>query len=199
MKIVSSEQWLNRSLAGQKFYKIGGQQHTEETKKKIAISKIGKKRLPFTEDHKNKIGISKSGKNNPNYNKKLSIETKSKISITRTGQCVGEDHPKYGKPLSDETKQKISQSHLGKTLTKETKQKISIANTGENNARFGKPCSQEHKKKLSEANIGKKHTELTKQKISQSSKNKPKFECQNCKNFYTKNILIQWHGEKCKK
>ena len=84
LNCVRSEQWLNRSLAGQNFYCNG---HSEETKKKISVANKGK-------------NVSKNvGENNPNFSKKHSIETKQKMTIA-----------KIGKQASLETKNKMSLS-----------------------------------------------------------------------------------------
>ena len=68
--------------------------------------------------------------------KKLSEETKKKLSEAHTG-----------KKLSEETKKKMSEFNKGKVLSEEHKKKISEANKG-------KKFSEEHKKKLSEAKLG---------------------------------------------
>ena len=59
----------NRSFGGQSYHRA-----TEETKKKMSLSKIGKK---FTEEHRRKIGEA-------NRRRKLSKETKAKISEKRS-------------------------------------------------------------------------------------------------------------------
>lgn len=78
------------------FGKGGCKGHTEETKKKISKANKGEK--------------------NHNYGKKLSEETRKKMS---------ESHK--GKTLSDEHKRKIGEAHKGKTHSEETKKKISEA------------------------------------------------------------------------
>ncbi|MFA6199159.1 MAG: NUMOD3 domain-containing DNA-binding protein [Bacteroidales bacterium] len=89
LNIVRSKQWLNRSLAGQKFYNsIGlrgqnnpnfGKIFSEETRLKMSIS--GKNRI-FSEEHKNKISITKCGQNNPMFGKIHTEKTKQRISIS---------------------------------------------------------------------------------------------------------------------
>lgn len=85
----------------------------------------------------------------------------------------------YGKRLSEETKKKISESHKGFKMSEETKQKISKANTGENNPMYHRHHTKESRKIMSEKKIGKydgennphwgkHHTEETKQRLSQT-------------------------------
>lgn len=76
--------------------------------------------------------------------RKLSEETKKKISKTHTGKI-----------LSDETKRKLSEINKGKKHTKETRKKISESHRGENNPFYGKKHSVETKRKLSERKKGK--------------------------------------------
>jgi G:T-mismatch repair DNA endonuclease (very short patch repair protein) len=59
-----------------------------------------KKGYHHTEEEKDKIRLSKLGANNPNYGKKLSVETREKMSKSRSG----ERHWFYGKHVSDEQK-----------------------------------------------------------------------------------------------
>lgn len=61
------------------------------------------------------------------YGKKHSKESLLKISIASKGR-----KPNLGKKLSDETKKKISKSHMGKTITDESKKKIQKALSGGN-------------------------------------------------------------------
>ena len=77
----------------------------------------------------NRNPISRKNQSISQIGKKLSEETKKKISDTKKG----ENHPMFGKHHSEETKMKISE-----------------ANSGEKNYMFGKHLSEETKKKLSE-------------------------------------------------
>lgn len=72
--------------------------HSEESKKKISESKIGKKLKPRTEETKRKISESQKGKKR----KPLTEETKKKISESLTGR--------KSKSPSQETRDKISKS-----------------------------------------------------------------------------------------
>lgn len=107
----------------------------------IVVTK--KKKIPWNKGMKGYH----SGKDNLNYGKKLSIETRKKMSLSRTGKKRG--------PCSDETKRKISESHKGKKASSETRKKLSELRKGENNPNFGKHHTEETKKKISNANKGK--------------------------------------------
>lgn len=87
-----------------------GHSTSEETKEKMSIAKLG---IKHSEEHNKKIGIG-------NLGKKMSEEAKRKISIAQKGK-----QHNLGNHHSDETKQKISDKHKGKTLSIEHKQKLS--------------------------------------------------------------------------
>jgi len=91
---------------------------SEETRQKMSMAKIGKKRPPFTEEHKRKIGLSSKGRH---YSK----ETKLKMSVAQLGR-------KHS-PRTEETKRKISLANKGRKhspRTEETKRKISLSHKG---------------------------------------------------------------------
>lgn len=99
-------------------------------KTKLKLKKSLKKNA---KERNKKIGIALLGNKNK-LNKKLSEESKRKISES-----------KKGKKLSEKTKQKLSLAHIGlKTNrlgthhTKESIEKMRIASLGKNNAGFGK-------------------------------------------------------------
>jgi hypothetical protein len=91
---------------------------------------------------------------------------------------TGEDNFLYGKKLTEETKRKMSESRLGKKFTEETKRKMSEAKLGKKHteeakrkmseAKLGKKLTEETKKKLSEISLGRKHTEEAKRKMSEA-------------------------------
>jgi hypothetical protein len=67
----------------------------------------------------------------------------------------GENHPLYGKKLSEETKSKISNSEKGKIISEETRKKISEKNKGKKAWNKGKiGVSDETRKKMSEKTKG---------------------------------------------
>lgn len=102
------------------------------------------------------------GKTSPMKGKKLSAETRKKMSISLKG-----NKNMLGKKLSDETKRKMSLAGKGKIITAETRKKLSELATG-------KIPTVEARKKMSEAQTGKKHphSDETKRKISESHKGK---------------------------
>ena len=112
-----------------------GKHHTEDTKKKISLSRqkytgvnhpmYGKK---FSDAHRKKLsenhadfsgernpmyGVDRSGEKGTFYGKHHTEESKTKISQSRKGKRSGIDHPNYGKHRPEETRQKISESLVG--------------------------------------------------------------------------------------
>jgi len=69
---------------------------TDETRQKISLAQLGKKRKPLSEETKLKIGLA-------NLGKRRSPEARLKMSLAKKG--------KPHAPLSEETKRKISESH----------------------------------------------------------------------------------------
>jgi len=85
---------------------------SEETKLKIRLKLLGRPRVPHTEESKRKMSESKKGKS-------VSFETKQKIA-----------HALTGRKQSEETKQKRANSHKGTThkkFSEEAKLKMSIS------------------------------------------------------------------------
>jgi 5-methylcytosine-specific restriction endonuclease McrA len=92
---------------------------SEETKRKISISNIGKKRGPISEEHKRRIIEANTGRRH-------SEESKKRMSEMRKGK----KHP----PMSEESKRKISLANKGKKkppFTEEHRRKLSESRTGE--------------------------------------------------------------------
>lgn len=110
-----------------------GVAHSEETKKKIKESNIGKNK----------------GKPSSRLGATLSEETKKKISSARIGLYSGKNHPLYGKFLSDETKKKISEKNKGKIPSEKARENMSKSQTG-------RVMSEETKLKISKSNGGRK-------------------------------------------
>jgi group I intron endonuclease len=84
-----------------------------------------------------------NGEHGGSANKKVSEETREKMSKAR-----------MGKLLSDGTKRKIREKLRNRIVSEETKEKHRILSSGENNPMYGKHLSEETKKKLSEINKG---------------------------------------------
>lgn len=102
--------------------------HSDETKEKIRISSLGKKK---SEEHCKNIGLSKKGRF-------VSDEERRK----RSDNCFLKGLKKG--PLSNETKEKISKSKKGKFPSKETKEKMSNSHIGIKNSFYGKNHSEEY-------------------------------------------------------
>ena len=120
------------------------------------------------------------------------------------------DHPVFGKKLSEETKQKISKNHhdvsgknnpmfgkpgnksmLGKSHSYAAKQKMKLNHwdcSGKNNPMFGK-LGKDHPM------FGKKHSEETKQKMKSK---KPILVCPHCNKKGGKPIMLRFHFDNCK-
>lgn len=79
-----------------------GKKLSDETKKKISNTLLGKKLGPMSDETKAKLSAVMSGENNPSYNKKRSDETKEKMRLAK----LGEKHPMYGKTQDEEYKLK---------------------------------------------------------------------------------------------
>jgi len=130
----------------------GGANPSEETRRKMRESKLGKKPMlgkKHSEEAKEKLRQAKLGK-------KHSEETKEKLRQAHTNP-------------SEETRRRLRESHLGKKLSEETKRKISISNTNP---------SEETREKIRKSRLGKKpylgkkHSEETKKKMSISQRNR---------------------------
>lgn len=100
---------LSKNLSGQGNPMFGRKQ-SDETKRKIALTKIGKK---SSEETKLKMSEAHMGK-------KLSDETKRKISESKSGS----KHHNFNKHISNEIRQKMSTSHTGKIMSEETRNKM---------------------------------------------------------------------------
>lgn len=159
-------------------------------------------------------------------NKKVSSETRLKISLARTGKKLSEDHKTkireglIGRKHSDETKDKISKSNLGKHSSKgrkhseETKQKIAKSHKG----KIKGPLSEVTRKKISDATKGRSQSddhviqrvasrqngsyyvnrEETIAKMRKSAANRSLVECEKCKKLITRPMHARWHGNNCK-
>lgn len=82
-----------------------------ESKEKLRLQRIGDKNPMY----------GKSGEKAPNYGKRMSEESRKKLSEANSG----ENHPMYGKNHSEETRRKMSEARKGFRQSDETKKKIS--------------------------------------------------------------------------
>lgn len=105
-----------RDFSGKK-HPMYGKKHTVESKNKMRDIKIGKK---LSNETKNKISLKNCGKNHPMYGKHHTEDTKKKISQSNSGDnapCMGRSgtrHPFFGKHHTEDAKKKISGSNSGK-------------------------------------------------------------------------------------
>lgn len=94
-----------------------GKHLSEETKRKISNSRVGKKYGKHQSSTIKKMSDIKRGENNPFYGKHHTEETKEKLSRINRGKIVSEEQMKIisewnkNKIVSEETKTKISMSH----------------------------------------------------------------------------------------
>ena len=135
---------------------LTGYKRTDENIKNISESKKGEKNPMygkkgfdvfnnhFSKEQQETFKYYWKGKESPRKGKKLSEETKKKLSE----KLSGENNPNYGKHFSEEHKKKLSESNKGKQV-------------GENNPNYGKPRSEETKRKQSQAMKGRKPAEST--------------------------------------
>lgn len=108
------------------------------------------------------------GGGNPTRGRKLSDETRRKMSNSKKGVSRSEElkkimsevnkgyrNPMFGKLVSEETRKKLSKASSGRRHTEETKMKIRLAKSGENHHFFGKKYTNEEKEKISKNRIKK--------------------------------------------
>lgn len=113
---------------------------TKETISKRVAKTIGRK---LSEEHKKKIGQSQIGK-------KISSEMREKLIKSNTGRVVSEEtreklrQANLGKKHTQETKDKVSVKGKGRIVSDKTRQNMSLANKG-------KKLTEECKSKLAEA------------------------------------------------
>lgn len=133
-----------------------------------------KKKFKTKDELYNYLSTKFSGDGNPFFGKHHTAETKTRISIKKTGvplpQAVrlkmigrsisqetrrklsaalkGRRSPMKGKHHSDESKTRIAYMNFGRTHTDDTKKKLSELMKGEKNPMFGKHVAEETKKKI---------------------------------------------------
>jgi hypothetical protein len=171
------------SLRSKSLKGIVGRCHSDETKKKLSLIKLGKPNGPMKEETKLKLSNSLRGKN---IGKQRTAEQKNAQSIRQTGIKRS--------PMSIETKKKISESlkgkFIGRKLSEATKKKMS-------NSKKGIPKTLEHRTKQSELLKGKKNSPEQRQNYLNSMKNGITT-CEHCGKTNTKGNHLRWHGDKCK-
>lgn len=159
-----------------------GSKLSDETKKKISMSHLGKKLRPMSEESKRKLSESLKGKN---LGKKRSPEMKLNMSKIFKGRKRN--------PTSDETKQKIREKNLGKVLgpmNEDHKRKISLALKG-------KERSEKHRENISKALKGRKINQ--KQRLNYlKALEEGKKTCEHCDKTCIKGNYVRWHGNNCK-
>lgn len=151
-----------------------GQHHSEETKQKLRLKRLGSKR---SEETKKKIVEGLKGRKVSNetreklrlsnVGKKRTIEQRKNMSVARK-KAISEGRVKpnpywKGKKLSEKHRKNISFGGMGKVMSKEAKEKISLAQKGKprpyaigNKSRTGQHQSEEEKMKRSLALKGEK-------------------------------------------
>ena len=151
-KVLHDPKWINQNIAGyivpteesnkkiSDFHK--GKPKSEDHKKKIRDSNIGKKKPPRTDEYRALMSKLKSGENNPMYGKGCTAERAANISAAKKGKPAANK----GVPMSEEQKAKIRatkaakpykwdpealakrvQSQTGAKRSPETKAKIAAA------------------------------------------------------------------------
>ena len=101
---LSENHW---DCSGEK-HPMFGKKHSEETKKKMSVSKKGLQ----------------SCEKNPMFGKHHSEESKKKMSQNHY-DCSGEKNPMFGKKHSEESKKKLSDAKKGKPMSEKQKKKLS--------------------------------------------------------------------------
>ena len=134
--VARNSEFYNQMNAPLGFNGFGGMKHSDATRKKQSIVKMGP--------------------NNPFYGKTHTDETKKKQSKAQSGKYLSEEHKKkigksvsgsknhnYGKPKSNETKKKLSISLMGRKFSEETRKKMRDSQKGIPKAKITCPhCSK---------------------------------------------------------
>jgi len=144
------------NLAKDALAPMQGRKHSEETKKAMSKTRLGR---TVSEETRVKMGEASKKRNHPKWTE----ERKEAMRI----RMIGENNPFYGRSHTEETKRKLSELTIGKQrslnrrLSDETKKRIS-------EAKIGKKMSDEARRHMSEGQKGRKHTEETRKRMSES-------------------------------
>lgn len=179
-----------------------GKSHTYTRKMAWAFHRMmtdsNNRRIPSI----NQISLSKTAAREAQQGRKLSAETKRKISEGHKGQIP------WNKGITgwatEEVSKKISNANKGNQhakgykLTEDQLEHRRKINKGENNPMFGKNHSDETKNKIQNAN--KKAWTLEKRKLARKKAlQREKITCIHCNGKFTKSMYSRWHGNNCKK
>ena len=143
------------------------------------------------DEQKDKIRKANSGANSYMYGVPKSDEVKKKISESLKKRYEQYGSPNIGRRLSNETKEKLSKALKGRKILEESAKKTGNALRGKpktedhkrhiSESRKGMVFSDEHKKHLSEAKKGKHLTDAHKSKIAEALKGRKTSELQKIK------------------
>jgi 5-methylcytosine-specific restriction endonuclease McrA len=137
-----------------------GKHHSEETKQKLRLQRLGSKR---SEETKKKIVEGLKGRKVSNetreklrlsnVGKKRTIEQRKNMSVARK-KAISEERVKpnshwKGKKLSEKHRKNISLGGMGKVMSKEAKEKMSLAQKGNTNG-IGNKSRTGQKRSLNE-------------------------------------------------
>lgn len=136
--------------------------HTEETKKKMSLAKMGH---PVSEETRKKLSIAFKGRPSRFKGKHHSEESKRKISMNRIGKGTGEANYNYHRIFSAEERAKMSDRSRGRIVSAETRiKKSESAKKNEKlmnhirqlgNKYGGRPLNESARLKLSVSRMGK--------------------------------------------
>lgn len=110
--LIDREQvWLDFFRPKYNILKVAGSpsgfKMSNETRRKMSLSRTGKKRAKFTEEHRKNISLAKIGKK-----LKLTPEGREKLLATHTGKAYC-----LGRKLTEEHKRKLSERLIGNSRT----------------------------------------------------------------------------------
>ena len=136
--------------------------------------------------------------------RKLSEETKKKMSESSKGQVISEETrakisaANKGKVRTKEQKAKLSALRKGRTFSEEAKENMRIAQTGrkhpeEVKAKISSSCVERYKDKTKNPMYGRKHTEEALAKMRAT------IECPHCSKVGGKSNMKRYHFDNCKK